>query len=77
MTEADIRKAIEACVSDFDPSALRVDEDFLEAGLDSLDHADILMALQDAHGLRVPDEDLEFCRSIQGILEYAARSAGG
>lgn len=73
VNEADIRAAIASAVVNFDSQAISVDEDFYESGLDSLDHASILLALQENSGLTVPDEALEECRSISGIIEYASK----
>ncbi len=77
MTEADIRKAISEVVIDVDVAAIQVDQDFIDAGMDSLDYADVLLNLQEGFGLEVSDDDLEFCRSIQGLLEFAARGSAG
>jgi len=72
VTEADIRNAIQKTVVGIDAQAIDVAADFNTAGIDSLDHASILLELQENNGLVVPDEDLAQCRSIQGILTYAA-----
>jgi acyl carrier protein len=72
LTETDIRNAIEKTVVGIDASAIGIAEDFYGAGIDSLDHASILLELQEKNGLVVPDEDLSKCRSIEGILHYAA-----
>lgn len=73
LTETDIREAIRKIVVGFEVDDLEVDTDFVEAGMDSLDHADVLLCIQETHGLSVPDDDLENCRSIRGILEFAGR----
>lgn len=73
ITEEQIRKAIGEVAPDLEAASLAADEDFIDAGMDSLDVADLLLALQESSGLEVPDDDLELCRSIQGILAYAAR----
>ncbi len=73
MTDTDIRNAIRKAVPRFDVDTLAADKDFAEAGLDSLDHATILLNLLEAHNFVVPDEDVFQCVSIRGILEYAAK----
>ena len=75
LTEQDVRKTIGNAVEDFEADSLKASDDFLEAGLDSLDHATILLGIQEEHGLTIPDEAIEECRSIDGILAYA-RQAG-
>jgi len=72
VTEADIRNAIQKTVVGIDANALDPAADFYNSGIDSLDHASILLELQETKGLVVPDDDLVQCRSIQGILKYAA-----
>lgn len=71
ITEQAIRDAISKSVDDFDASGLGADDDFFDAGLDSLDHATVLLGIQEECGLTIPDETVEQCRSINGILEYA------
>tara|TARA_R110000787_G_scaffold169166_2_gene281921 strand:- start:1199 stop:1429 length:231 start_codon:yes stop_codon:yes gene_type:complete len=75
ITEQNIRDAIEKAVDDFDAGAIASGEDFFDAGLDSLDHAGILLAIQEDCGLTVPDEAVDDCRSIDGILAYAKANA--
>ena len=72
VTEPDIRDAIQKTVAGIDAKAIDVSADFYDSGIDSLDHASILLELQEKNGLVVPDGDLAKCRSIQGILNYAS-----
>ena len=71
ITEEDIREAIAQTVPNLNAASVGVGQDFFDAGLDSLDHASLLLDLQEKHGLEVPDEDVEKCRTIQAILDYA------
>jgi acyl carrier protein len=73
LTEKDVRKAIRSAAPQFDVDSLAAGRNFLSAGLDSLDHAMILLRLYERHGLNVPDEDVMQCSSIHGILEYASK----
>jgi acyl carrier protein len=73
LTEKDVRKAIRSAAPQFDVESLAEGESFLSAGLDSLDHAMILLRLYERHGLNVPDEDVMQCTSIEGIIEYASK----
>lgn len=72
VTEADIREAIRKTVLNVDAAAIPAAADFYDVGIDSLDHSSILLELQERHGLNVPDADLAACRSIAGIMSYAA-----
>ena len=76
ITENDVRNAIRSAAPQFDVDALPEDKNFFAAGLDSLDHAMVLLRLLERHGLDVPDEHIAQCGSIHGILEYAAKQAG-
>ena len=58
--------------SDLDAAKLPAEATFANSGIDSLDHAAILLLLQERYGLVVPDEDLSRTTSIAGILAYAA-----
>jgi len=71
ITEQAIRDAISKSVDDFDVSGLGADDDFFDAGLDSLDHATVLLGIQEECGLTIPDEAVDQCRSINGILEFS------
>jgi acyl carrier protein len=72
VTEADVRSAIRRSVAGIDADTIDPAADFYTVGIDSLDHASILLELQEKNGLVVPDDDLAECRSIQNILKYAA-----
>ena len=76
LTEAGVRDALGEIETDIDVAALPAGEDLIDAGFDSLDLADLLLTLQERHGLVVPDDDLELVRSIQAIVEYAAKKEG-
>lgn len=75
ITEQDIRDVIGKTIDDFDAAALSASDDFFDAGLDSLDHATVLLGIQEDCGLTIPDEAVDQCRSINGILEYAKNNA--
>ena len=77
LTEENVRDAIGRSVMGVDAANLHVDTEFSEAGIDSLDHASILLALQEEYGLTVPDEDTDKCTSIRAIVEYAAERSRG
>ena len=72
VTEKQLRGVIAEIVPTIDAASLPADAAFTNNGIDSLDHAAILLALQERHGLVVPDEDLSQTTSIADILVYAA-----
>ena len=74
ISEKDIRNAIQTSVMGFDVEKLKNDEDFVDAGMDSLDHLSILLNLEESYEVKkIPDEDVDLCGSINGILDYLSR----
>ena len=41
-----------------------------DLGLDSLDTVDLIMQLEKAFGIRIPDEDYEKLTTMQNVLDY-------
>jgi acyl carrier protein len=73
ITEEQVRAAIRKAHPHYDVAALPAGKSFYEGGLDSLDHAEILLALSEMYGLNVPDKDVGLCVSIGGIVAYSAQ----
>jgi acyl carrier protein len=71
LTSEDIRGVIRDTVMGVDVAALKDEQVFRSAGVDSLDAINILLALEERHGVHVPDEDVKQCNSIAAILAYA------
>jgi acyl carrier protein len=70
INEQSIKELITGTVKGSDISMLASGDDFTEAGLDSLDVATILMAVDEKFGINIPDQDIEQCASIKGIVDY-------
>ena len=71
LTINDIKNIIQETVIGFDVDSLDESQDFSEAGIDSLDHLSILLALEEKFDInKIPDEDIDLCSSIAGILSY-------
>ena len=73
LTEEQVRAAIATAVDRVGADTMDPDTDFDDAGLDSLDHAQILIRVEELYGVRVADEDFAECRSIAAIVAYSAR----
>lgn len=71
INESVIRKIIGEVILDKEVKDISNNAIFEEAGIDSLDHVDILFNLQEKYGLNIPDSDVEKCNSINNILLYA------
>ncbi|XP_015435858.1 PREDICTED: acyl carrier protein, mitochondrial isoform X2 [Dufourea novaeangliae] len=56
-----------------DPKKLQVDSHFInDLGLDSLDHVEIIMAVEDEFGFEIPDIDAERLLRPTDIVRYVA-----
>ncbi|CAG7729585.1 unnamed protein product [Allacma fusca] len=54
-----------------DPEKLTVDSHFLnDLGLDSLDHVEVIMAMEDEFGFEIPDRDAERLMKPADIVRY-------
>jgi len=53
------------------PSASFADD----LGADSLDQVELVMALEEAFGVEIPDEDAEKLRTVQDALDYIEKHA--
>ena len=73
LTEADVRAAISSVRENFDANALQADADFGDAGLDSLDHASVLLDLHERTGIVFP-EDVSGLNTIAAIVSFAEAS---
>ena len=72
ITADDIRALIQENVMGVDATALGEDDNFQQAGIDSLDQINVLLGIEEKHGYKIPDEDVKLCMSIRGILDYLA-----
>lgn len=66
----DIRKIVSDTVIGFDLNTLGDDQDFIELGIDSLDHINILLGIEEKHGVKIPDDMVDQCGSINNILKF-------
>lgn len=65
-------EAIKKNVLGFDIGRIENDEqNLLDAGLDSLDHASVLLTLEEEHGVSFPDEVAGELVTIQAIMNHA------
>ena len=62
--------------------AINVDEDMIkmeanlkdDLGIDSLDSMELMMAVEDAYGITVPEEELPNLTSVKAIVEYVDKN---
>jgi NADH dehydrogenase (ubiquinone) 1 alpha/beta subcomplex 1 len=54
-----------------DPEKLKVDSHFMkDLGLDSLDHVEIIMAVEDEFGFEIPEIDQERLYCVKDLVRY-------
>jgi len=73
VTEQDVRQAIGSVIDRIDSGSIGRETDFYDCDLDSLDHAHIILRLEELYGLKVADGDFDECCSIAAIIDYAQR----
>jgi acyl carrier protein len=49
------------------------DKSLFDAGIDSLDHAALLLALEEKYAIKIPDSDVDGLSSINQIATYLER----
>ena len=47
-----------------------------DLGADSLDLVELVMAMEEAFGMEVPDEDAEKLRTVKDVIEYVKSKVG-
>lgn len=48
-----------------------------DLGADSLDLVELVMAMEEAFGMEVPDEEAEKLRTVKDVIEYIKAKTGG
>ena len=66
----DVRKVLSDTVFGFDLESIEDDQEFIEVGIDSLDHINFLLGVEEFSGVEIPDDMVEHCSSINNILKY-------
>ncbi|KAI5719633.1 hypothetical protein M8J76_012796 [Diaphorina citri] len=56
-----------------DPAKLTTESHFInDLGLDSLDHVEVIMAMEDEFGFEIPDRDAEKLLHVKDVIRYIA-----
>lgn len=74
----DIREKIVALIAEVNPAITVMPADdgmsLMDLGLDSLDHATVLLQVEETFGIKIPDEDTEKLVSVQALVAYVTKS---
>ena len=70
VTTEEIRDIIEKAETMADMDTLVNNIPLTEQDVDSLDMANILLLLEEAYNVKIPDTDLNQLQSVDGIVEY-------
>lgn len=65
-----VRNAWSSVIARVDPASVSDHAPFSEAGLDSLDEIQLIVALEDLHGLVVEEDDIENMKCINDLVGY-------
>jgi acyl carrier protein len=63
-----VKEIIAQVIVGYDVSNLFDESDFQESGIDSLDHMNVMLAIEEKHGIQISDDQFEKCNSILGII---------
>jgi len=72
VTSQDIKNAFLKANVDFDINTLQADVTFREQGVDSLDFATLLLSVEEAFGVSIPDDKMESLQTIDQICSFVA-----
>ena len=70
LNSEEIKAIISEEIKGFDISNLDENKNFQDAGIDSLDHISILFSIQEKYSIDIPDEAVNQCSSISGIISF-------
>lgn len=72
----DVLSVVKESVPAGTPEVEDYDRKLSEYGIDSLDTANILLALEDKYGVKVTDEDIDSMGTINQIVAYLRKRVG-
>ena len=79
MPDQDLVAAVVKALQDAAPTVERPgnhDQSLFDLGLDSLDHSAMLLALEEAYRIDIPDEDVDGLKSVNQIVAYLEQRIG-
>jgi len=76
VTKEDVWKIIEDAGVDADLDKIKSGHTLIDAGVDSLDLANVLLGIEESFNIKIPDEDVEALASIDAIVSYLSTRLG-
>jgi len=70
----DIVKLMQQCTIRIDYDKLEYNSIFKDIGLDSLDFANLLLAVEEKYEITIPDEEVDRLSSVEAIVEFLDES---
>jgi len=70
ITEEALRGILKAASGRIDFSKLKSDASLRGSGMDSMEMSNIMLEIEEAYGIKIPDSDLDELDSIGDILDY-------
>jgi len=75
MNEEKIIEIVKSSSEGVDLNGLTSTTVFSDIGIDSLDMFTVILAIQDALGIEIPDSDVDKLNSVNAIVEYLTEKA--
>lgn len=75
-TEADIRTILTGVSPGVSWEEVGADESISDAGLDSLDKANVLLKVEEDYGIHIPDEEYDELDTIAQVISSVAAKQG-
>jgi acyl carrier protein len=73
VTHVEIASILESADVAVDMGKIQPETSLREAGVDSLDMANVLLMIEEKYGIKIPDEHVKGLDSIDGIVMYLRR----
>ena len=72
ITESEVREALKSVIKSSGPEEWAADYNFRDGAVDSLDHANLALYLEEHFGVTITDQELPSLVTINSIVEFAS-----
>lgn len=77
ITEQAVRQILKSASGRIDFTQARPDASLRNAGMDSMEISNIMLEVEEAYGIKIPDSDLDGLDSIDAIVSYVRTKKAG